>query len=159
MEAIRERLMRLETLIRSDEEGEERSVIDRLREAMESAERAERLYISLAAESSERLAAAEEMIAILKRAVTNAPVGVSSSKPKVPEPKCFGGARSSKELENFLWDLEQYFSVAKIGVAEHVDLTVMYLMGDAKLWWRTRTKDNLSADVQRLRRGIVSRKR
>jgi len=98
MEAIRERLMRLKTLIRSDEEGEERSVIDRLREAMESAERAERLYISLAAESSERLAAAEEMIAILKRAVTNAPVGVSSSKPKVPEPKCFGGAKVPKNL-------------------------------------------------------------
>nr|TKR85092.1 hypothetical protein D5086_0000251200 [Populus alba] len=41
--------------------------------------------------------------------------------------------------------MEQYFSVARIGVAEQVDLTVMYLTGDAKLWWRTRTKDDLSA--------------
>jgi len=145
MEAIRERLMRLKSLIGSDEEGEERSVIDRLKEAMESAERAESLYIFLAAESSERLAATEEMIAILKKTVTNSHVGVSSSKPKVPEPKCFGGARSSKELENFLWDMEQYFSVVKINVAEQVDFTVMYLTGDAKLWWRTRTKDDLSA--------------
>jgi hypothetical protein len=145
MEAIRERLMRLESLIGSDEEGEECSVIDRLKEAMESAERAESLYIFLAAESSERLAATEEMIAILKKTVTNSHVGVSSSKPKVPEPKCFGGARSSKELENFLWDMEQYFSVVKINVAEQVDFTVMYLTGDAKLWWRTRTKDDLSA--------------
>ena len=96
MEAIRERLTCLETLIGLDEEDEERSIMDRLKEAMESAERAESLYISLAAESSERLAAAEETIAILKRAVTNAPIGVSNSKPKVPEPKCFGGARSSK---------------------------------------------------------------
>jgi hypothetical protein len=144
MEAIRERLIRLETLIGSDEEGEERSIVDRLKKAMENAERAESLYISLAAESSERLEAAEETIAILKKAVTNSSVGVSSSKPKVPKPKCFGGARSSKELENFLWDMEQYFSVAKIGVAEQVDLTVMYLIGDAKLWWRTRTKDDLS---------------
>jgi hypothetical protein len=133
MEAIRERLMRLESLIGSDEEGEECSVIDRLKEAMESAERAESLYIFLAAESSERLAATEEMIAILKKTVTNSHVGVSSSKPKVPEPKCFGGARSSKELENFLWDMEQYFSVVKINVVEQVDLTVMYLTGDAKL--------------------------
>jgi len=140
MEAIRERLMRLETLIGSDEEGEERSIIDCLKEAMESAERAESLYIYLAAESSERLEAIEEMIAILKKVVTNSPVGVSSSKPIVPEPKCFGGARSSKELENFLWDMKQYFSVVKIGVAEQVDLTVMHLTGDAKLWWRTRTK-------------------
>jgi len=118
--------------------------MDRLKETMESAERAESLYISLTAESSERLAATEETIAILKRAVTNAPIRVSNSKPKVPEPKCFGGARSSKELENFLWDMEQYFSVAKIGVAEQVDLTVMYLTGDAKLWWRIRTKEDLS---------------
>jgi hypothetical protein len=128
MEGIRERLTRLETLIGSDEEDEGHSIMDRLKEAMESAERAESLYISLAAESSERLAAAEETIAILKRAVTNAPIWVSTSKPKVPEPKCFGGARSSKELENFLWDMEQYFSVAKIGVAEQVDLTVMSLV-------------------------------
>jgi hypothetical protein len=132
-------------LIGPDEEEEDRSIMERLKEAMESAERAESLYISLAAESSERLAAAEEMIAVLKRAVTNTPLGVSSSKPKLPEPKCFGGARSSKELENFLWDMEQYFSVARIGAAEQVDLTVMYLTGDAKLWWRTRTKDDLSA--------------
>ena len=40
MEAIRERLTRLETLIGSDEEDEERSIMDRLKEAMESAERA-----------------------------------------------------------------------------------------------------------------------
>ncbi|KAI5563576.1 hypothetical protein BDE02_14G000700 [Populus trichocarpa] len=102
MEAIRERITRLETLIGPDEEEEDRSIMERLKEAMESAERAESLYISLAAESSERLAATEEMIAVLKRAVTNTPLGVSSSKPKLPEPKCFGGARSSKELENFL---------------------------------------------------------
>jgi len=79
--------MHLETLIGLNEEGEERSVIDHLREAMESAERVESLYISLATESSERLAAAEETIAILKRAVTNSPIRVSTSKPKVPEPK------------------------------------------------------------------------
>ena len=96
MKAIWEWLMRLETLIGPDEEGEERTIMDRLKEAMESVERAKSLYISLAAKSSERLAAVEEMIAILKRAATHTPIGVSTSKPKVPEPKCFGGARSSK---------------------------------------------------------------
>jgi hypothetical protein len=118
---------------------------------MESADRVESLYISLAAESSERLTAAEETIVILKKVVRNAPTGVSTSKPKVPEPKCFGGARSAKELENFLWDMEQYFSIAKIGVAEQVDLTVLYLTGDAKLWWRTRTKDDLSAGCPKIK--------
>ena len=103
IETIRERLIRLETLIGPDEEGEERTIMDRLKEAMENAERAESLYIFLAAESSEQLAAADET---MKRAVTHTPIRVSSSKPKVPEPKCFGGARSSEELENFLWDME-----------------------------------------------------
>jgi hypothetical protein len=53
------------------------------------------------AELSERLGATEETIVILKREVTNTCIGVSTSKPKVPEPKSFDRARSSKELENF----------------------------------------------------------
>jgi hypothetical protein len=133
MEAIREWLMRLKTLIGHDEEGEEHYVIDCLKEAMENAEGVESLYIYLVSELSERLAAAKETIVILKWVVMNTPIEVSTSKPKVPETKCFSGARSSKELENFLEDMEQYFSVAKIGVAEQVDLTMMYLMGYAKL--------------------------
>jgi hypothetical protein len=82
---------------------------------------------------SERLAAAKETIVILKWVVMNTPIVVSTSKPKVPETKCFNGAKSSKELENLLGDMEQYFSIAKIGVAEQVDLTMMYPTGDAKL--------------------------
>jgi hypothetical protein len=30
--------------------------------------------------------------------------------------------------------MEQYFSVVKIGVAEQVDLIMMYFTSDAKLW-------------------------
>ena len=33
---------------------------------------------------------------------------------KVPEPKAYNGVRSAKELEKFLWDIENYFKVAKI---------------------------------------------
>ncbi|KAG6472970.1 hypothetical protein ZIOFF_070450 [Zingiber officinale] len=33
---------------------------------------------------------------------------------RVPEPMSFGGTRSAKELENFLWDMEQYFVAAKM---------------------------------------------
>jgi len=86
MEVIRELLMCLETLIEHEKEGEERFIIDRLKEAMESAERAESLYIYLAAKSSEHLEAAEETIAILKWAITNTPIRVGTSKPKLPEP-------------------------------------------------------------------------
>lgn len=88
--------------------------------------------------------AVKETIVILKREVRNTSGGASTFKPKVLEPKSFNGERNSKELENFLLDIKQYFSVIKIGVAEQVNLIVIYLMGDAKLWWRMRNKEDLS---------------
>ncbi|XP_059437724.1 uncharacterized protein LOC132170646 [Corylus avellana] len=80
---------------------------------------------------------------ILKRAIRGLPTGgEATAKLKVPEPKPFGGARSAKELENFLWDMEQYFRAARIPETERVTITTMYLDGDAKLWWRTREDDD-----------------
>ena len=38
---------------------------------------------------------------MLKRAVATVPMGGGTSKPRIPEPKPFGGAKSFKELENF----------------------------------------------------------
>ncbi|XP_075111336.1 uncharacterized protein LOC142181743 [Nicotiana tabacum] len=67
------------------------------------------------------------------------------SEVKIPDPKAFGGARSAKELENFLWDMEQYFVAAKVPDRKKVKITSMYLTGDAKLWWRTRMADDESA--------------
>lgn len=71
---------------------------------------------------------------MLKRAIN----GLSrerevSIKVKVPELKPFNGARSAKDLENFLWDMEQYFNVARVLDQEKVTITSMYLFGDAKL--------------------------
>ena len=63
MESIREWLMRLKTLIRLEEEDEERYINDHLKEDMESVEKVESLYISLVAELSESLEAVEETIA------------------------------------------------------------------------------------------------
>ena len=64
---------------------------------------------------------------------------------RVPEPKPFGGARNAKDLENFRWDMEQYFISTRIPVGEQVTITTMYLTGDAKLWWRTRMSDYVAA--------------
>ncbi|OIT04195.1 hypothetical protein A4A49_64309 [Nicotiana attenuata] len=51
---------------------------------------------------------------LLHRAVGNdeAQRGADRSRVKIPEPKEFNGARSAKKLENFLWDMEQYFHAA-----------------------------------------------
>ncbi|KAG8388408.1 hypothetical protein BUALT_Bualt02G0122800 [Buddleja alternifolia] len=79
---------------------------------------------------------------IVKRAVGG---GSSSSEPsskfKVQDLKPFKGERSSKELENFLWDMEAYFQAARVPDSEKVSITRMYLAGDAKLWWRSRLSD------------------
>lgn len=65
-------------------------------------------------------------------------------RPKVwnPEPKAINGARSAKEVENFVFDVTQYFRVAHIPEADKVSITSMYLVGDVKLWWRTRIEDS-----------------
>ncbi|KAK4713390.1 hypothetical protein R3W88_019297 [Solanum pinnatisectum] len=56
-----------------------------------------------------------------------------SSKVKIPEPKAFRGTRSAKKLENFLWDMEQYFIAAHVRDEDKVSITTMYLADDAKL--------------------------
>ncbi|KAK3031127.1 hypothetical protein RJ639_035125 [Escallonia herrerae] len=71
--------------------------------------------------------------------VVNTPAGGAehSSRPRVPEPKSYGGARDAKELENFLFDIEQYFRAIRVdSEATKVSMAAMYLVGDDKLWWR-----------------------
>ena len=60
---------------------------------------------------------------------------------RILEPKGFGGSRNAKELENFQWDMKQFFKAAHVPNEEMVSITSMYLSGDAKLWWRTRMRD------------------
>ena len=80
----------------------------------------------------EKLSGVELKISLVKKA-SSAHGTNFSHKVKVPEPKSFGRARSAKELENFLWDMEQYFKVARIWNDEKVLITSMYLSKDAKL--------------------------
>ncbi|KAJ7979043.1 Gag-asp_proteas domain-containing protein [Quillaja saponaria] len=44
--------------------------------------------------------------------------GVGQRQMKVPEPRAFGRARDVKELENFLFDMEQYFRAVKMDSEE-----------------------------------------
>ncbi|KAJ7949948.1 Retrotransposon protein, putative, Ty3-gypsy subclass [Quillaja saponaria] len=68
--------------------------------------------------------------------------GVGQRRMKVPEPRAFGGARDAKELENFLFDMEQYFRAVRMDSEEaKVTTATMYLAGDAKLWWRIKYVD------------------
>ena len=81
---------------------------------------------------------------------TLSPNRVELSKVNIPEPKAFSGARSAKELENFIWDMEQYFTAARVPDDDKLNITTMYLTGDAKLWWRTQNADDVSAGLPRI---------
>ncbi|MFV0989155.1 hypothetical protein QML32_31155, partial [Klebsiella pneumoniae] len=79
------------------------------------------------------------------RAVGNqpvaAPMGGDFGRTKVPTPRHFTGARDAKELENFLFDMEQYFRVTQAEEEGKVMKATMYMSGDAKLWWRTKYEE------------------
>ncbi|KAL0405310.1 UNVERIFIED_CONTAM: hypothetical protein Slati_3844900, partial [Sesamum latifolium] len=80
-------------------------------------------------------------IGLLQCAVSNAPVVAHDAgvRLRIPELKAYGGAHDAKEVENFLFDMEQYFLAANVeNEVRKVSTTTMYLTGDAKLWWRTK---------------------
>ena len=74
----------------------------------------------------------------------------TSSKVNIPESKAFGGVRSAKELENFIWDMEQYFTAARVSDTNKLNITTMYSTGDAKLWWRTPNAEDVSVRRPRI---------
>ncbi|XP_038979221.1 uncharacterized protein LOC120109561 [Phoenix dactylifera] len=111
-------------------------------------------YRELVTRLMDRLKTLEDEVIILKRAVVNNPSTSANqeapSKVRVPDPKSFAGSRDSKELENFLWDLENYFKAAKVPADDQVNMAAMFLSADAKLWWRTRVADDLNAGRPRI---------
>lgn len=49
-------------------------------------------------------------IVVLEKAVANnGPAPREVQQVKIREPKCYNSARDAKELDNFLWQVEQYF--------------------------------------------------
>ncbi|KAL2472404.1 Uncharacterized protein Adt_40540 [Abeliophyllum distichum] len=78
---------------------------------------------------------------ILQRTVGNgqAPTQEYAHRLKIPEPSTYGGACDAKEVENFLFDIKQYFFSANIeDEARRVTTATMYLGGDARIWWQTK---------------------
>ncbi|KAA0049578.1 senescence-specific cysteine protease sag39 [Cucumis melo var. makuwa] len=88
------------------------------------------------------------------RAMENqAPAGgaISVSRVKIPKPKPFCGARDAKALENYIFDLEQYFKATNTVTEEaKVTLATMHLSEDAKLWWRVQDLTSAFAAAERL---------
>ena len=79
------------------------------------------------------------------KAVENVTAGqthTGSNKLKFPDPRPFKGNRDAKELENFIFDIEQYFKTTPAYTNDiKVTVATMHLMDDAKLWWCSKVQD------------------
>ncbi|KAG8474309.1 hypothetical protein CXB51_033861 [Gossypium anomalum] len=92
----------------------------------------------------EEIAELKGELTIYKAALGNGGLATVAPKPSidVPKPKEFKGTRSAREVDNFLWGVEQYFSAKGISDdATKVITAAMYLTDIALLWWRRRSTD------------------
>ena len=136
------RIVEIEKLISDNQ----KDMVDRYHDCLQQ-------LLAIAERVEVRFSAIESDVALLKAAAvgtSGSARGGEGSKLKVPEPKQFGGSRNAKELENFLWDMEQYFRAARVAERDQVTITSMYLEGDAKLWWRSRLDGDASAGRPRI---------
>lgn len=94
-----------------------------------------------------KLESTEEELSLYKRVLAQGSPSTSKarttpSKIDVPRPKSFKGSKNVKELDNFLWSMEQYFKAfAMTDEALKVDMTSLYLEDTAMVWWRRRQGD------------------
>ncbi|GAV66556.1 hypothetical protein CFOL_v3_10066, partial [Cephalotus follicularis] len=155
MDAIRERLRRLELLVGEPQvEDAADNLTARLEDLVAGVTVIQNSHNELLGKTDERfkqvaldmisftdtlrrsIEANQEDISLLKKALCGSSSRVEghSTKFKVPEPEPFSGQRDAKCLENFLWDMEQYLEATRVPDVEKVPITSMYLSGDAKLW-------------------------
>ena len=66
-----------------------------------------------------------ELVVLCRAVTTLSPNRVELSKVNIPETKAFSGARSAKELEKFIQDMEQYFTAARVPDADKLNITTM----------------------------------
>ncbi|KAF2291283.1 hypothetical protein GH714_022168 [Hevea brasiliensis] len=60
----------------------------------------------------------------------------------VPKPGVFKGARNAREIDNFLWALEQYFRALEVEEdSRKVDNAPLFLAESAMVWWRRKMMD------------------
>ncbi|MBA0575199.1 hypothetical protein Golob_024220 [Gossypium lobatum] len=79
-----------------------------------------------------------------KAALGNGGLAAVATKPSVdvPKPKEFKGTSYARDMDNFLWVIEQYFSAKSIMEdATKVTTAVMYLTDVTLLWWHRRSTD------------------
>ena len=142
-EDTEERIERLDSK-REELREEQDSKREELREKMQGVLNESMDALTQKDESLEAMMVAmKEEMEELKRELTTCKVdiggGVLAMTPgprmDVPKPKEFKGARSAKEVDNFLWGMERYFRASNITVdATKVSTASMYLVDIVLLW-------------------------
>ncbi|KAK8359086.1 hypothetical protein V6Z12_A04G071500 [Gossypium hirsutum] len=92
----------------------------------------------------EEIAELKGELTIYKAALGNGGLAAVAPKPSVdvPKPKEFKGTRSTRDVDNFLWGVEQYFCAKGItDDATKVIIAAMYLTDVALLCWHRRSTD------------------
>ena len=133
--AIKERMTRLEDSYKEDL-GRLEAEMGRMRGAYER-------ELQLVLQQLEQVMAD---LAVCKRAFVTGPaqqpVLAEARRVDVPKPKSFAGSRNAREVDNFLWGLDQYFGASGIvEEATKVQTAALYLTDTAMLWWRRRQED------------------
>ncbi|KAJ0577289.1 hypothetical protein HanPSC8_Chr05g0210381 [Helianthus annuus] len=74
---------------------------------------------------------------ICKQALANRGDTIITSKTEVPKPSPFVGKREARAVDDFIWEIEQYFEAIDIvDDGKKIKTVTLYLKETAALWWR-----------------------
>ena len=82
-------------------------------------------------------------VTLCKKAIIGgATTSREAPKVDVPKPMSYDGQRDAREVDNFLWHMEQYFKAISLEDEQmKVQTAILYLKDTATLWWRRRHGD------------------
>ncbi|KAL1212153.1 hypothetical protein V5N11_028775 [Cardamine amara subsp. amara] len=85
----------------------------------------------------------QDVLMLCKKMVANGVTSIAGAgRVDYPRPSRFDGARDAKEVENFLWQIEQYFD--NLGLRNElakIKAATSSLTDTAMLWWRRHHAD------------------
>ncbi|XP_050387928.1 uncharacterized protein LOC126804551 [Argentina anserina] len=117
--AIKGMMLKLEKSLRGEIDkvrGEFMGELARMREVQEREHNSMLARMEEMHADSTRMEAMQADLALCKRALAagaSTSSSVEAKRIEVPKPKSFGGMRNAREVDNFLWGLDQYFGALK----------------------------------------------
>ena len=103
---------------------------DVLNESMDALTQKDESFEAMMVAMKEEMEELKRELMACKTAIRGGVLAMTSSPPvDMPKPKEFKGARSAKEVDNFLWGMERYFKASNItSDATKVSTASMYLI-------------------------------